>query len=227
MRNIFLAPLLVIQFNFVFAQDVNFEIKNTFSRKINQEILNEAKSLIDINPDYPSTWISDYISSDVVVTSKGKTIKATGNNDILTADQKEILKSADPGSDVHVEVKYSSLNFINKKVEINEMKFAVSLVPQYEAEFPGGSNQLKAYLKEKAILPMQGINVGQQAIFKFIINEHGEINQVKIIQSSNDKKLDQLLQIAISNMPRWKPAIDKNGVKVQQEFVFTVGNPGC
>jgi hypothetical protein len=31
----------------------------------------------------------------------------------------------------------------------------------------------------------------------------------------------------IKNMPKWKPAINTNGVKVKQDFVFSVGAGGC
>lgn len=227
MRKIFSILILLLHLIYGFAQEIPFEVKNNFSRKVSKEMVNDARTLMDINPGYPSTWISDYISSEIIVSSKGKTRIASGINDLFTPGQLDILKSADPGTDIKFEVKYKSFNSINNKVEINEMKFAVSLAPAFEAEFPGGNAQLKAYLKENAFLKVPATNLAQQAIVKFLVNEKGEINQVKIIQSSRDEKLDQLLLNTIANMPRWKPATDKSGLKVKQEFVFRVGNPGC
>lgn len=209
------------------AQDINFEIKNTFSRPVNNEMLNKAKSLMDINPGYPSSWISDYVSTEILVSSNGKTIRALGVNDMLSYEQMDNITSADPGTDINVEVKYKSFNSINNKIEINEMKFAVSLVPQFEAEYPGGKTQLKSYIKENAILKLKDTKILKQALIKFVVNENGEISQVKIAQSSEDKTVDQLLLNTISNMPLWKPAIDKNGKKLKQEFLLTVGNAGC
>jgi outer membrane biosynthesis protein TonB len=63
---------------------------------------------------------------------------------------------------------------------------------------------------------------------KFYVNKEGKIINPKVITTSGDKNVDQILIETISNMPNWNPAKDSNGVAVQQEFELHVGKMiGC
>jgi len=62
------------------------------------------------------------------------------------------------------------------------------------------------------------------AAVKFTVNEEGQIIDTHVSWPSNDEKTNELLLAGISNMPRWNPAEYANGVKVKQEFAFTVGD---
>jgi len=48
----------------------------------------------------------------------------------------------------------------------------------------------------------------------------------QLSKTSGDQKTDKLLLKAINKMPKWKPAENSDGIKVKQEFEFSVGNCG-
>ena len=152
-------------------------------------------------------------------------MKAVGKNDILTREQKDIMNRADVGTAISVKARYIPENNL-KHNDIKEINFTFTPAPENDATYVGGEEELRKYLKEKAIdkIP-DGIFVNWAlAAVKFAVNEDGEIIDVHIFESSKDEKTDGILLEAIRNMPCWKPAEYTNGRKVKQEFVLTVGN---
>ena len=63
---------------------------------------------------------------------------------------------------------------------------------------------------------------------KFTIDEAGKVINVhtfdSIYKTFENDNVDNILLMAISNMPQWKPAEYSDGTKVKQEFALTVGN---
>jgi len=215
-----------------YSQEMGYNIFGTNGKAIQEEKLDEALTMTDINPDYPSSWIkeSDYISSEIKATCKGKLLNAKGENDVFNSEQKNILQEADFGTSIDIEVKYNSKNSITGTVDIKTMNFTVSLVPDKEAVYQGGYDEMKDYLKQNAVdkINASSHNKFEMAKVKFIVDEEGKTTMARILKTSEDKEIDQLLLETIANMPRWKPAERSDGVKVKQEFEFVVGTMmGC
>lgn len=230
MKNSLITLLLLHLVFFGFAQEIGYEVRGTYARPIVKEKLNEAKTLSDINPGYPASWISSYLSVEVLATCNGVLMKALSTNDTLSNEQISILKMADMGTDIVVDVKYSPKKLIKEDLDIKVINFSFSVIPEIEAQYPGGYEVLKQYLKENAIDQVDEAFTNQLrlAIVRFTINEEGQATNVQISKSFEDEKIDKLLLDTINKMPKWIPAEDSNGVKVKQEFEFSVGNNvGC
>lgn len=212
-----------------FSRDLRFEVSGNYSRPITKEKLTGAKSLNDLIPYYPTNWITDYISVEISATSNGQFIKGISANNILSTEQKNILNAIDLGSDLAINVKYNYLNPVTNIIENNKMNVSMTVVPEKEAECVTGKQQLIKYLKENAIDKISEtiLEQFQQAVVLFTINENGEINNANIFMTSGDSKTDILLLEVINNMPKWKPAENRKGIKVKQEFKFSVGKGGC
>lgn len=210
------------------AQDLYFEVRGTYTNTITREKLNTAKAMLDINPGYATSWITDYISAEIIASSNGKVMRAISTNAFLTSEQKNILNTADIGTDITIDVKYRYENSVTGNMDMRNMMFSVTLVPENPAEYFGGYEQMKNYLKENAINKISKADYNKvQAVVKFTVNEEGEIANTQISKTSGDKKTDNVLVDAINKMPKWIPAADAKGIKVKQEFVFSVGNGGC
>lgn len=232
MRYSIVALILLLFVGNGFSQEMGYDIFGTFSKPVVEEQLQTAATMIDINPDYPSSWINeeDYVSSEIKAICEGKTMKAVGENDVFTSEQKSILAGADLGSNIDIEVKYKSKNSITGLWDIKAMNFSVSLVPEKEAEYPGGQDEMKAYLKQYAIdkINTSNHNKFEFAKVKFIVDEVGKTTQAQIMKTSENKEIDQLLLEVIANMPNWRPAESADGEMVKQEFEFVVGTMmGC
>ena len=208
------------------ANGLRFEVDRVYPAiSLTKEKLIQAQQLIDLNPYYKPLWVREYISVEITVSQNGKTVSAKGKDNNLTPIQKGILYEADVDKAIAVKVHYIPENNL-KNNEPKETDFTFTIDPKNEAEFPGGYEQLKKYLKENAInkIAVDAIDQKVLAAIKFSIDTKGQINNVHIFESSKDEKTDDLLMTAIRNMPNWKPAEYSNGLIVPQEFVLTVGN---
>ncbi|MBK7871749.1 MAG: energy transducer TonB [Saprospiraceae bacterium] len=236
MKNIHykLIALLFIAFAFPYAgssqnssvNELQYEVNRIYPYiSITKEKLKEAHTLIDLNKDYKSSWIRAYISVEILTSYKGKIRKAVSKNATLSQEQKDMIHTADAGTDISVKVQYLPENTL-KYNDIKEMDFTLTVNPDNEAIYPGGQQELKQYLKETAIdnIPEGSFKGYELAAVKFTIDEEGQIMDAHLFWSSKNEKIDKLLLETIRNMPNWKPAAYANGRKVKQEFVFTVGN---
>jgi len=194
-----------------------------------EQKLEKAHTLSDVIDVYPVSWIAGYISAGISIITGDQVVQAMGINDTLTTAQKELLKSAELGDEIIIDVAYTSKNFITQGVDMHTLHYTATLVPEHEAEFPGGLELMTAYLKENAMrkIPDSTFKEFQQVIIRFTIDEHGEIAKARFAATSGDPKTDELLLNAINRMPKWRPAVNADGVKVKQEFEFSVGGGGC
>lgn len=228
MKNAITTFFLLHCILFSFAQDkeiqLGYDIKGAYRYPVIKEDLYEAKTLSDINPGYPSSWVSGYISVEITTTDNSETQKAVGTTYELNNDQINLLKKADIGSNITVDVIYNPKHSGNT-ADVKEVHFTYAVIPHTEASYPDGERLLRQYLREntvdkipKSLYPELGI-----ATVIFNINEVGNITDIQMIESSGDEKTDKLLLQAVHKMPQWNPAKNLNGEKVKQAFEFSVG----
>jgi hypothetical protein len=220
--------LHIVSFN-GFSQDLNYDIHGKYLRPLNENKLTNAKSLDNLIDGYPKNWVVEYVSTEILTNINGKNIKEVGENEKLSPAQLNILKKVDIGTDVTINVKYKYENPVTFNIENREMHVVLTVVPENEAKFVGGDSQLKIYLEENKIdktttKKPEGFESG---IVLFRINKNGDIENAQITKTSGDIETDILLLKVINNMPKWIPAVDKNGQNVKQLFVFSVNKAGC
>ena len=135
---------------------------------------------------------------------------------------------ADLGTDVVIDVTYKQVNAITDNLDIRKMHISYTVIPEIEAEYLGGYEQMKKYLKETAINKISETDYEKlRAAVRFTVNEQGEIANAQVSKTSGNQNTDKLLVEAINKMPKWKPAENSKGIKVKQEFIFNVGSGGC
>lgn len=214
-----------------FSQVLSYQVKGKYTRGVSQEKLEVAKTMSDLRAGYPSSWINEYVSTEIAVKKNGKTRIARGLNETLNAEQQSLLQSAEVGSDIEVNVGYIYQNPVTGFPDIRKMHFVETVVPEVEAQFPGGYNELRTYVDKNAIDKITGKLADDKVPFvliTFTVTEKGEITNAQIVQSSKDPEVDRLLLKAINRMPSWKPAENSVGIKIRQEFEFSLGsNDGC
>jgi TonB family protein len=175
--------------------------------------------------------VVEYRSVEISVIANGKVMSSKSADDKLTAEQRTILNAADPGTNINVRIQF------NYKKDLNEHldkpiagSFVVTVVPEKEAEFPGGYMKMQDYITKAVTIkiPEMVFYVAkQQAIAQFTVNKEGRVVDTKIVKTSRDPKTDELLLKAIKAMPKWKAAENAQGIKVEQEFFIPFGGEGC
>jgi len=211
---------------FNISQELRFNVRGNYARPVLEDNLKKAKNLGDIIPYYPVNWISHYKSSEISITTNGKVLKARGSDDKLNSEQIQILKAVGPASEIGITVKYKATNAVTGVLEDHTMNVLMTVVPDVEAEYPGGREQIRKYLQEAAINKISQGEI-KPAIVRFIINEEGAAVNALVTKSTGNDNTDKLLIEAVKNMPKWKPAQNSKGKKVKQDFVFLIEMGGC
>ena len=205
---------------------LKFEVNTIYPPlSITKEKLNKAQTISDLNKNYKPSWVREYKSVEITTSNQGVISKAVSKNDVLTQEQKDQMQITEVNTDISILVKYIPENSLQGN-EIKEIDFSFKVNPENEAKFVEGEEQLKRYLKENAIdkIPVDCYNEFDLVAIKFTIDEDGKVMNTHVFETSNDKEIDQLLIATLNKMPNWKPAEYGNGIKVNQEFVLTIGN---
>lgn len=229
MKKLVLGLLLSTTFLSGFAQDLAYEVRGKYLRTVTKDVLEHSNLLSDIIAGYPVNWVKEYVSVDVITEKDGKTEIAKGENQVLNAEQKSILNKADLESEVHINVRYISINSVTERKENNEMVVKMTVVPDIQAEFDGGYENLKKYLKDNLIdrIIENTPPEFQKGKVVFKIDPNGKLVDAEILESSGDTNMDNFLLEVFRNMPNWKPAQNATGEKVKQRFEFSMGIGGC
>lgn len=212
-----------------FAQDLAYEVRGKYLKTVTKDVLEHSNLLSDIIAGYPVNWVKEYVSVDVLTEKDGKTELAKGENQVLNSEQKTILNKVDLDSEVHINVRYRSINSVTERKENNEMVVKMTVIPDIQAEFEGGDDNLKKYLKDNLIdrITENTPPEFQKGKVVFKIDSTGKLVDEEILESSGDTNMDNFLLEVFRNMPNWKPAQNAIGEKVKQRFEFSMGIGGC
>lgn len=223
--------LLVTAAHAAFAQnntnkELHYEVNRVYPPvSVTKDQLGAAQTLTDLNAKYKSSWVKEYVSVEVQTHQNGKLQKAISKSEDLSKEQKDLMRTADLGTNISVMVRYLPDNTLSQN-EIQEMDFTFTVEPEKEAAYPGGQQKLVQYLQEQAIskIPAAGFLGYDMTAVKFTVDEDGQVTDPHVFWPGNKNKVEQLLLDAVCNMPQWEPAAYTNGRKVKQEFVLTVGS---
>lgn len=216
---------------FSFAQEntvneLHFEVKVNYPPlSITKAQLAEAQTIPDLNRFYKSSFVRTFESVEITTTQQGKIQKATSKDDTLTQEQKDLMASADPNTEIAVNVRYLPENNLSHN-DVHEFPFRFLVNPEKDATYIGGTAALQQYLKENAIdkIPAGTFEGYDMTAVKFTVDAQGEITNAHIFESQKGEAIDALLLTAICEMPKWQPAVYADGMQASQELVLLVGN---
>lgn len=179
--------------------------------------------------EYKPSWIEKYISVEIQVCQNGVVKTATGSSEEFTKAQKELLSGADPDKEIQINIHYWPKNNLVQNFP-KTINFSLTIDPEVNASFPGGTDALRQYLKETSIGKMAADkfeNYDLTAI-KFKISPSGKVEQAAIFgaeyQHKKFESINQQLLATIREMPRWQPAAYADGTPFTQGFILTVGS---
>ena len=108
--------------------------------------------------------------------------------------------------------------------------YAVRVVPEVEASFPGGKDALNNYLYENVVEKLTEKGTYSEVLpngVQFVVDENGRIDDVEVIWMAEKPNWNDQIVEAFYAMPRWVPAQDVNGENVRQQFTIPFLNIGC
>lgn len=210
-------------------EDLWFEVKPKSFNHVSQALLNEAIHVKDIVPDFPTSWIEEYISVEIASSFGNKIIKIVGKNPLFTVEQLAHLKNVDLGAELTISIEYKSRNSVTKELDTRKMEVSYLVTPVQEAVYEKGQDELVSYFKGNGLNQFDDERMDEYKLLNitFFIDENGKAENLKIQETSGFDNVDSHFVNLIKNMPNWKPARDIKGNLVKQEFEFFVGPPGC
>ena len=210
-----------------------FEIRYGVWRRHMQSItkgkIEKAMVIREIFPNYPDNWIFDYEAVEILTTRNGVEIMASGPNENLTREQKDLIKNSDLGEEIIITVRYKTSNPVTHETEHQQLRSILTLIPEVEAEFVGGYEQMITYLEKNSLDEIEKMDINQfdNASVIFTVNEKGQTENIKLSRTFGDERVDNLLVELIKEMPNWNPAKNEHGLAVKQVFELYLGEPGC
>ena len=211
------------------SKELSLEVHGKYTTPITKRQLTEAKLIKDLIQGYPINWISKYVSVEIIGSLNGKKIITHSKDGNLNSEQMNLLSNVDIASNIFINVNYLYDQKVGHQIEKNVINYSCTVVPDKEAAFAGGYNQLIIFLKENAVnkIPANVATKMQVAKLRFTIDEAGWVEKPSLVKTTGDLKTDNLILKAIQQMPQWLPAKNEKGNHVKQEFEFVLGNFGC
>jgi hypothetical protein len=228
--------------NYIPNKNVTFMVKGQFTHSTSIDQLRTAQKIEDFYPDYPSNWISDYISVDITLFQNGVETRATSSSNVLSTKQKEMLSNAKLFADVMVEVTYNNTNSITNSTEVELLKKTFTSVPKTQASFIGGRDKMNVFLKANAASELMSyiMDKTNQALLddsnngnfniaslQLSIGTNGEVIDATVIQTCGSLEMDNLLLALVNGMPKWEPARTEGGKPIEQKLELSIGQMGC
>ncbi len=120
-------------------------------------------------------------------------------------------------------VLFAKVSFAQSDTASLQNRPEVFTVVEEMPEFPGGTSQMMKFIQINSIYPlsMKERGIGGKVFVKFIINELGEVKDIKVIKSSGSKVLDDEAKTMMSYMPKWNPG-KQNGNPVSVYYNLPV-----
>ncbi len=210
-------------------REIFYLLKGRPHRTITQGRLLDAQSLDELFPDYPYQWIKSYNSVKISHSSFDQTLSEAGTDQRINKAQKKLLQSAELSSEITIEVNYQTENSVTQELDDREMKITFVIIPEFEAQYPGGEEELERFLKvnsQSKITPEQQQDLWMARV-SFWVDEKGKPGNSELVISSGYPDLDDDLIKLVKKMPNWEPAKDANGENVRQKLYLLIGTDGC
>tara|TARA_R110002050_G_scaffold149463_1_gene276067 strand:- start:114734 stop:115555 length:822 start_codon:yes stop_codon:yes gene_type:complete len=208
---------------------LEYTVRPVQGHSVTEESLQNATSISEVIPNYPSKWIEHYTSVEIASTLNNQTVKVSGPDEKLTSAQKELFNSATVSTNLDITVHFTTENNITKKMDPQQMNVLLSVVPAVNASYYGGYKIMIEYLKSETQSVVSNLEItrGKPLEILFFVAPTGDLDQVSLENSSGNTEVDAALIEVISQMPKWKPALTANGTPVKQQYLFILGLEGC
>ena len=227
MKTIATLTVLLTFCTLLTAQSAIYRLTAVGTNTVSQSTIVTAKTVVDINPTFPSSWIKAYKSVSVTTVSEdGTTMSASGQGVTLNEAQKSLLAAASIGDDIRIQVSYTPTGEV--VVEDREIDFTVTVCPAVFAKYAEGDEALEAYLaKSLDHLSTSSSSLGTATVL-FTVATDGDIENIALELVSANMQLNQLLLSTVQEMHAWEPAKTATGKVVAQRFMLSAGDMvGC
>lgn len=166
----------------------------------------------------------------VIENEKQTDTRYSGESEMLTDEQIEVLRNAEYGDHFCLKTFFEPRSDKEEAEGYNIYNPHFTIAPETSASYALGEEMIYDYLK--AIIKDELDGVSEKDLspgkFNFIINADGYLQSIEQNGSCGIKTLDEKLKEALNKLPgKWIPAKNAEGENVSQQLVLSYGLIGC
>jgi len=209
-----------------------YDVGSRYGTTVTKEVLDKARSLLDIVPENPDRTTVSYYSVSITILDDNRQIvySEAGETPLLNPAQVKLIQSVDYSTNILFRADYQEKNKETGELEDSYTTPHITIVPEKQAVCTIDKEELITYVKENtrefaAIVKEEELQPGKVT---FSINREGKVTDATLTSTSGYSAFDQKMVEVVSGMPgTWEPATNAKGENVVQKFVFSFGIIGC
>ena len=155
--------------------------------------------------------------------------KMESNESELSKAQLDFLSTFEYSTNFEARIEFKEKDELGN-INMNYRTPYLTVVPEQQAEYSKGEEQLLLYLQDNIQNELMGVIESklQPAKLFFTITPNGSIKQIDVQRSSGYDRIDNRLKELIKSTEKdWKSARNSLGIPVEQELVVSYGALGC
>ena len=214
-----------------FYPDFFYGVGTRFSG-IKKTTINNAVSIKDIFDEEEFQKIESIKSVTIIVIENDEQtdIRETGYSELLTPEQKNLLKTSDYSTNFLIRADYKMNDKVTGDLFDYHSTPYLTIVPEKQAAYKGGEDALLEYFEKnnkKNTANLTTDNLRPAKLY-FTVTKKGKISKIKLDRSSGSEALDESMIKLLKKAPgKWNAAENINGEKTDQELVISFGIRGC
>jgi hypothetical protein len=217
----------------------SFNLSSRGNNSISKETMHSAKTIADFMPDFSiqKDLNNNTISvRDVVIRIEEENVDPTkhksekGNGNILSKEQKDLLKSTDYSTNFFLEGFLTNNSLIRDENNDRYFNYYMTVVPEQQATYKGGNKAFVDYLTTNCQPTIEKMQKGNLKFgnISFMVTKDGTISNIEINSTCGYPSVDQKMVELMDAIPDvWNVATNGVGEKVNQTLVFSYGQGGC
>jgi hypothetical protein len=210
--------------------EIPVDIGNRFNNTITKSELTNYETIFDLIPDIDMYENLTYFDTEVTHLIGFEKISQFSDDIQLTEEQKDLIRGLDYSDNYVVISKYKRKTEESGNPEEDYLSYFITIVPETQAQYEGGMDELLSLINRNIHesteeYTIDGLRPGK--VF-FTVTSTGDINNIRVVETSGYTSLDEKMVKAIGSLPgKWKPAQNDKGEAIPQELVASFGKMGC
>jgi hypothetical protein len=212
--------------------DFAYDVDSRYLTTITKEEIDKVRSMKDIMPKkwFELSQSTHSISVSIIDHNYRAVAIETGNSELFTTAQLNLLQTAPYSSNILIKAKYQEKDFVTGALYYKYATPHLTIIPEKETQYVEGKDELIKYLRESSKEKIGNITMAKLKPGKigFTITNTATISNVKLLSASGYPSIDSMMLELITTIPgKWNSASNNDGEKVGQELVFSFGLIGC
>ena len=188
-----------------------------------------VKDFLNLDYNWPIKTIED-VNIILIEDNKHSNIQFASQGENLTKEQIKFLNTCEYSTNLKVQSKCMVTDRNGQNSQWLKCIEHISIVPEQQARYSTGKHAFLKYLKEENKKNTFNLDMDILSFAKltFTVKKDGSISELNLDKSSGYEKIDNAVKDLLKNAPdKWLPAVNAEGLNVEQELVISFGLGGC